>query len=818
MPKNPGRFKGLLTNLDVKDVPPGYMVEQDNFGHYTPGRLDVRKGIKLLKDIWALTVSGTADFLSIFGYITSQARWVVGEKTDGTVKAVRDTTTVNSIVTGLNTFQPVCFTQDQYGRLIGVNGTDRGFIWDGIAATAIKLGIESPTEVNGPTNEAPIVTVIAAGTGLPMKYHFYYRYVDENGIPSSMSKLTELELNMRAGSGGIARYGRIDSGSGSIIPYPARVNRVELWRTLGNTPGILYRFYENAYLGFFENGAAAGVPDVDGTDEALLDNDADLVISLFDQDGFPEARRFERPPSHKPYVALLQDVMFYYGRVLYNEGTITATNGSPTITGAGTAFRSEMQRWRLRELNGATEYEVSSVNEGTQVITLTANFTGTTGGGKSYVLSPNSQEEAFTLYPSVAGEPESVNPVTAIKVQVSSKLTDFETGLLAFGSTLYVFHENSAYAMSFGRRPSVDAQWSTAINRGLVNNNCAIVVNEQCWCLDQLGIYRLRGVNTEEVSSPLIKDYFKNDIDFSASSRKWFSASYDRHERVIRWYVRKTGDTGTRPKRAICYNVDTGEMWRETLPMEIAGGTIIDVSGRQRLVLGGENDNFLLSGEGYADLAATAVTGTITTAATAATTFVDSAAAFTSALVGAPVTIVQGTGKGTERTISAYNSGTSLTVNSAWTTGLDSVYLIGAVKAILKTGGYEYTPVKTQSGDAASVEVPRQLRIQHVPTTNAALMTLRRYQDRQDTAETYDGGLTDQTGFQKAVPQTADLEIRMERNRGGTNTKDSGYTNIGLDKGVGDDSSTTRLEQYEIEMHQGLEQLSLTALDVIGLE
>lgn len=817
MPKNPQRFKGLLTNLDVKDVPPGYMVEQDNFGNYTLGRLDVRKGIKYLKDAWSLTVSGAYDFLSIFGFITAQARWVVGEKTDGTVKAVRDTTTVNSIVTGLNTFQPVCFAQDQYGRLFGVNGLDRGFIWDGIAATAIKLGIESPTEVNGPTNEAPTVSVIAAGTGLPMTYHFYYRYVDQNGVPSVMSKLTELQLNMRTGSGGIARYTRIDSGGGPIIAYPDRVYKVELWRTLGNTPGILYRTSEHLYSGPWTNGTASGVPDDNSVDEDLLDNDADLVLSLFDQDGFPEARRFYRPPSHKPYIALLQDVMFYYGRVLYNEGTIAATNGSPTITGTGTEFRTEMAGWKLRELNGATEYEVLSVG-GSTSITLSTNFTGTTGSGKSYVLSPSAQEEAYALYPSVAGEPESVNPVTAIKVQVSSKLTDFETGLIAFGSTLYAFHENSAYAMTFGRRPSIDAQWSTAINRGLINNNCAIIVNEQCWCMDQLGIYRLNGVSTVEVTGPLIKDYFKNDIDFSASSRKWFSASYDRHERVIRWYVRKTGDTGTRPKRAICYNVDTGEIWRETLPMEIAGGTIIDVSGRQRLVLGGENDNFLLSGEGYADLVSTAVTGTITTPASAATTFVDANATFTSALVGAPVKIVQGTGKGSERTISAYNSGTSLTVDSAWTTGTDSVYLIGAVRAILKTGSYEYTPVKTQSGDATSLEVPRQLRIQHVPTTNAALMTLRRYQDRLDTADTYDGGLTDQTGFQRAVPNTADLEIRMERNRGGSGTKDSGHTNIKLDRGVGDDSSTVRTEQYEIELYQGLEQISITAIDLLGLE
>ena len=74
----------------------------------------------------------------------------------------------------------------------------------------------------------------------------------------------------------------------------------------------------------------------------------------------------------------------------YTTGTVTATNGSPTITGSGTAWLANVgpgDKILVRALSSSnrTFYEVLSVDSDTQ-ITLTSNFAETTGSGLTYIL------------------------------------------------------------------------------------------------------------------------------------------------------------------------------------------------------------------------------------------------------------------------------------------------------------------------------------------------------------------------------------------------------------------------------------------------
>jgi hypothetical protein len=69
----------------------------------------------------------------------------------------------------------------------------------------------------------------------------------------------------------------------------------------------------------------------------------------------------------------------------YTTGTVTATNGSPTVTGAGTAWSTRgITAYQLIVIDGAV-YQICSVNSDTS-ITLTSNFTGATAAGKSYAI------------------------------------------------------------------------------------------------------------------------------------------------------------------------------------------------------------------------------------------------------------------------------------------------------------------------------------------------------------------------------------------------------------------------------------------------
>lgn len=70
---------------------------------------------------------------------------------------------------------------------------------------------------------------------------------------------------------------------------------------------------------------------------------------------------------------------------VYDTGTVSATNGSPTVTGSGTSWNTfHMKETDQIEIDSVW-YEIQTVDSDTQV-TLTTNFSGTTGSGKSYTI------------------------------------------------------------------------------------------------------------------------------------------------------------------------------------------------------------------------------------------------------------------------------------------------------------------------------------------------------------------------------------------------------------------------------------------------
>lgn len=70
----------------------------------------------------------------------------------------------------------------------------------------------------------------------------------------------------------------------------------------------------------------------------------------------------------------------------YTTGTIAVTNGSPTVTGTGTAWEDKLAAGdKIRLASSRVWYTVLSVDSDTQ-ITLSANFAEATASGESYVF------------------------------------------------------------------------------------------------------------------------------------------------------------------------------------------------------------------------------------------------------------------------------------------------------------------------------------------------------------------------------------------------------------------------------------------------
>lgn len=70
----------------------------------------------------------------------------------------------------------------------------------------------------------------------------------------------------------------------------------------------------------------------------------------------------------------------------YSTGTVTVTQGSPTVTGSSTVWTSAMVGRKLRVQGQNAYYRILSINTGTQVITLEQNFQGASGSNQTYTI------------------------------------------------------------------------------------------------------------------------------------------------------------------------------------------------------------------------------------------------------------------------------------------------------------------------------------------------------------------------------------------------------------------------------------------------
>lgn len=689
MQRNPSRFRGLMTYADAKDIPPGFMVEQRNLGNFRPGRLDVRGGLHPISDLLSnITAADSHDLLGVFGHSSPYARWLVGHRVDGSIKARRDTSSGGTapLVPTSDNFDinyPCCFVRDAIGGLLIFNGLQRGYRWDGVmigaSASAHDAGVSSPEDIAATTSSPPSIANSGTTTGPTASgtYVAGYRYRDRWGYFSNLSELAEFSAD---GSGhGFVWSSLVSSTQAVNSQY--RGKYIELFRSTDNAPNTLYLVARLGNKGVIVsatgNGATATITleaghsliagcvvsitgvsgltsltitsvtsttatgnssynssDSDGgawsltgytlddeTDADLEASSIDSSINILNPDFSVSARAYGLPPNDKPYFASFQDVMFAYGRVNYSVGTASGTSGTSVITlSAAASPKTEWAGRRIIISSTGVEYDIVSVNEGTRELTIDRKLTGTLSA-VSYVVTPASTRANLLCF-SRPGQQEGFLETDAIRVHQPSDATDLETGLMQFGQYLYLFHEYHTYQLSFNADPRYDGQVGLVSYRGAVNNRSWCLDNENAYIFDQKGGYKISGpCCPDDLTTASIKNIFTETIDWSDAKKKWYFASCDPYERVVRYHVSYTGDSTTYPKRAVCYSTQTGEWWTEQYPFEISGATEYPINGTMRLVLGGPDDKYLVMGtRGTGDGLAAPVQGTTLTCLTTTST------------------------------------------------------------------------------------------------------------------------------------------------------------------------------------------------------
>jgi hypothetical protein len=85
--------------------------------------------------------------------------------------------------------------------------------------------------------------------------------------------------------------------------------------------------------------------------------------------------------------------------LVFGAGTVSATNGSTAIVGTGTTF-TKLQNGDTISISGTT-YTVNTVTDNTH-ITLTTNFTGTTGAGLAYKIPTTTAADGSYLFSGIS--------------------------------------------------------------------------------------------------------------------------------------------------------------------------------------------------------------------------------------------------------------------------------------------------------------------------------------------------------------------------------------------------------------------------------
>lgn len=542
-----------------------------------------------------------------------------------------------SILSGLLPW-PLSYAETPDGYVQMANGFMAPVKWDGLAYAAVTVGVAAPTT-------APVIG--SSGTGeLTGTYRAYVRWIDKDGNPSNLSPVSnEITITDKA---------RIDYTSVPLTGDP-KVRKVQILRNTSGQAKVYYVDVEST--------------DLTGTTFSSTFDDTDLAVQeavpLFDTNNNSIANRFGVPPNHKPYLLSFQGRVFAAGAIDYDEGHAEVTFNSTTVQGVGTTWVSAMIGRFFYVVGSPTVYEISAVDETNQTLTLTAAYSEATDLFAVYTIRVPPAERR-TVYFCESGQYDAWPAANAVEIEDNG---DENTGLANAESFIFILQRRHIYRMSYQNNPIVDGGVFLACDRGCVNNRSWVKLNSSLYFMDEEGVYEFEAGGSVKPISDDIQDMFwaddkDSEVKINWKARKFFHAALFRAESTIRWFVALDGND--KPQHALCYSYLTESWWIERAPWPLGASTLWPITTPRVLVAGPAKRVF---GYGMQELDALKAGGTVRDTASSATvlSLTDSSASFqATGIVGMPLSIYDGTGRGQTRLITSRVSGTVLTIDRPW--------------------------------------------------------------------------------------------------------------------------------------------------------
>lgn len=609
---------------------------------------------------------------------------------------------------------PTSFAETSTGTLLFASGLDPVMRWDGYTSQAYEAGVAAP---------ATAATMAATGAGsITGSYTAYVRYVDNLG---NVSNLSPISNEVTAASNLTITY--------TAVPVPTDPKVVSK-QILRNTAGQTEVYYVDV-----DTTNVSGV-----TFASTLDDDdlsLETAVALLDDDGNVLANLHGVPPNWKNVVVNHLDRTIFAVDKDYDQGMVQTTFGSTTVTGVGTEWTSSLVGRFLYVTLAAKSYEIVSVNVSAQTMVLLTPYVSATDNFALYAIRPPPAERKLAYY-SESALPESVPATNAISIQEDG---DELTSAFAMGSFVYLTEKRHVYRWTYQNDPATDGQIFLQSNRGCVNFRCHVVVEDVAYMLDEQGVHAF-GAESSPLSNVVQELFSDQDAEFAInwSASEFFHAVHFPQQETIRWYVCMSGNY--LPRHCIALNYRQQRWWIEEYPFVISSSATGVLGNQPQVFLGSDAERVFAYWKGTLDgpdPANGTVRGTVTSASTE--TLVDSAATFpTTGVVGNPIVITSGIGKGQRRIVTAV-SGTTIRVDQPWLIRPDttSVYQLGGIQWTWRSGDFKFSQAEEM--------VQRKVSVVFEPADYAAFMDMRIFYDSSDAAVEWKGTYTSAEGNNVAV-------------------------------------------------------------------
>lgn len=637
----------------------------------------------------------------------------------------------------ISRFVPVNWALAPSGALFAATGVTAMLKWDGMASQYLTVGVTAPTV-------AP--TAAWSGSGaISGSYTAYYRYVDANG---NLSNPIQVQTIPTANNNSTITYSglQLPTNDGTHTPIVRR-------QLLRNTNGQTTTFYVDIDTTDLSSTSLSST----NTDSQLTANTAIPSANLF---------TFGTPPSWKAAIANHLGRMFAAAEVVVDQGVAVTTNGSTAVLIVGYPGSVAPFGGRMLYVTGASQGYTLATSTDPSVITLTTPYADPTVPYASYAIRPAPTERRLIYY-SQANLPEAWPPSNAISLQEDG---DEITGLMPFGSFLYILESHHIYRLTYQTDPGVDGGVFLALNRGCLNQRCWVLVEGTAYLLDDQGIHAYGGARDSEPISSAIQDLFRfsdSDLRVNWAASKWFHAVHFPPQETIRWFVALAGTY--LPYHAICYNYRQKRWWIEQWAVPIGASALGRLGKSTRtpqVYLGTSATRIVAMWQGTLDgpdPTQGTVRGTVTSSGL--DSFTDSTATFASQhLLGNPVSIVDGRGKGQQQIIQSV-TGNMIRVKNPWSIRPDttSVYQLGGIQWQVQFGWWR-TLLYEQLNE-------RYFAMVFQPLTHATLATMRMFVDFSTTPFLWsaDRSLFDGNGV-RTTANSADVVLDL--------TKPTGYVQL----------------------------------------